>query len=145
MQYLHPMQRPWSMHTMPSSLVYVAPVGQTVWHGASSQCMHCEGITCKEAVGYVPDSASENFTNGMLAGTSFWFWHAKRQAPQPMHLVVSITIPYRAIAYAPTFLISTGVSHTMPAPVAASRARGTMSHTLAPNPAACVISFEPMP
>lgn len=96
-------------------------------------------------MGYVPDSASENFTNGMLAGTSFWFWHAKRQAPQPMHLVVSITIPYRAIAYAPTFLISTGVSHTMPAPVAASRARGTMSHTLAPNPAACVISFEPMP
>ena len=46
-------------------------------------------------------------------------------------LVVSITIPYRAIAYAPTFLISTGTSHTMPTPVE-RRLRAAMSHTLAP-------------
>ncbi len=62
-----------------------------------------------------------------------------------MHLVVSITIPYRAIAYAPTFLISTGTSHTMPAPVAASLARGDVPHACAIAGCLRHFSFDSMP
>ena len=47
MQYRQPMQSSWLTSTSPSSLVHVAEVGHTFWHGASSQCWHASGTQCR--------------------------------------------------------------------------------------------------
>ena len=58
MQYLQPMHLFSSTVTTPFSSMELAPVGQTLTHGASSQCMHCSGTVSQATFGSVPISRS---------------------------------------------------------------------------------------
>ena len=80
MQRWQPMQRPWSTSTMPSGPMWAAPVGQTLAHGASSQCMHCSGTCSTLTLGYSPTSRSSKRMNESVGSKPFWRWHAVRQA-----------------------------------------------------------------
>jgi hypothetical protein len=94
MQYLQPMHFSASIFTMPSARLWLAPVGHTLTHGASLQCMQMIGIKTRVTAGYSPNSWS--FTMFQKIPGRVWFsaLQATVQAMHPTHFLRSMTIPY---------------------------------------------------
>src|SRR5512139_2447965 len=110
MQKRHPMQRSGLYFTIPSCFFSSALVRQAVAHAGCAQCMHCfrtkiglsgsfefgNLLRTVKASGVVSRIRSRTFSSdkGSFGGGSlFCRLHASSQLLQPMHAVVSISIP----------------------------------------------------
>src|SRR3989304_1014049 len=99
---------------MPSSLIKVAPTGQTLMQGGFSQCIHGRGTYCVLTFGYSPVSSvgltgmgKTSFQRtarpllaslGLTAGVLFSNRHAMLHPWQAIHLSRSMTIDQRDIS-----------------------------------------------
>ena len=92
MQLRQPIQRSWSIITMPSVRLNVAPTGQARTQGGLSQCMQGFGKKYVPAAGL--SLISITFIHSCIGGTKCILLHALVQSPQPSHLAKSITITH---------------------------------------------------
>jgi hypothetical protein len=80
----------------PTSLTWLAPVGQTLMHGALSQWLQRSEKNVIASFGNVPLTSARTRARRCPGGTPFSMLQATTQSWHPMHCRVSITIPKRA-------------------------------------------------